>query len=414
MQQVVQNTQEEKIINFEDKKILCYDVFKIQDVIEQNRFKFIYDIKLLYKLKNYKTDGLLELAQEILGENKTKKINLLFSKLQAQINSYKNTKINFTFFNVYDAFSKDLINNFYEERANIIVELFNEFKDKEILEYYEKVFYKFVCYIAEINKNELDVDLNNALKDCEKDISLIKKRVKENKIKININPLGAKDGRMSCGNGFVNLFGLKKEARRVLVAPNDFYFVQIDYKCFQPRIAISQVDDAKFIIKMENIDDIYSIFEGNREENKRNLLVWMFNDKPNEIIEKEVGQIRQFRKEIFEKVRINKKIKNIFDRVLYFNDEEERTVFKNYIDSIEVDILINVFCRIFEYLKENKYESKILFPFHDSIIFKINKKELDIIKKLCYIMKYETGIDSIFPVEIKVGKNLFDLKEMKL
>jgi hypothetical protein len=409
MQQTCQSTSESNAIISADEQAIYFDFFKQSNIFNL----FIYDVKILYRLKGHKVDQFIDLVKEILGEEKIKKINLLSSKLEAQINSYKNTKINFLNFNVYDAFPKQLIDSFYEERANIILELFNNFKDKEILEYYEKVFFKFICYVAETNKNEINVDLNNATEECQRDLPLIKKHIKEKKIKVNINPLGAKDGRMTCSNGFVNLYGLKKESRRMLISCDDHYLVQMDYKCFQPRIAMSQIENEEFRNRMAAIEDIYSIFEGNREENKRNLLVWMFNDQPNETIEKEVGQIRALRKEIYENVRINKKIKNIFGRVLYFNEEEERTVFKNYIDSLEADILINVFCKIFDYLKENKCKSKILFPFHDSIIFEINKKELDIVKKIWYIMKYETGIEFNFPVEIKAGKNLFDLKEIK-
>ena len=49
---------------------------------------------------------------------------------------------------------------------------------------------------------------------------------------------------------------------------------------------------------------------------------------------------------------------------------------------MEVDAIIAIYRKICEFLKNNNYKSKILFPFHDSIMFEIYKKELDIIKKI--------------------------------
>jgi len=247
---------------------LCFDIFKSNKITYNN---FYWDIKLLYNLRGYRFNDLEDLSKQILEENKIENYIHIKEKLKAHIKSYKNSKINIGNFKKENLFPVNLIEEHNSEKDYIISELFNNFKWEDIKEYYVDFFYDFLKPLFYSNLIPL---------------------YRDNKpIFVHINPIGAKTGRMSNQKGTFNIYNISKEKRKEIFPMKDNLFVQIDYKSFQPRLAIFSTDNEEFKNKFKDIEDIYSIFSGDRNKNKIAFLAWMFSDNGNDVFEQEAYPI---------------------------------------------------------------------------------------------------------------------------
>ena len=398
--------------NSDDLKI-CFDVSKVYDYFNNN-FSFIYDVKILYGLLGHKFDKLIDLMKQLPFDDDVEKYIEMSDKIKYHINSYKNTRIDISKFENEVLFPEGALEELYRQRSLLLVKSFNLIQDKDLINYYENYFYKFLPVIHSMNQNLVEINLDNF---NNKDFTIpdfVKKNTKENKAKVQINPIGAKTGRMTCKKDSFNFYNINKSIRNIIQASNDSVFLQIDYKSFQPRLAIFSTNDEQFKNKFGNIDDIYSVFSGDRKRNKLAFLAWMYSNNSSERFSKEAYPIEKLKLETFKQARKENKIKNVFGRVLYFDDNtEEHVIFQNYITSLEVDFMISVCVELFNFLKE--YKTKILFPFHDSIIFELNKNESHLVDSIGNIMINffeKRTFFTKFPIDVKIGDNLGDMKNV--
>jgi hypothetical protein len=391
---------------FSTKKhnLLCFDCFNL---LNFNRDCFFYDVKILYELQGYKFNNIISLLKEVFDESVIDKYCFLSEKIKAHIKSYNISKIEIVNFSMKDLFPFDLISEFYIERSLLIKKLYENIKDKDLIKFYEEYFYSVVKKIYDINQQYLELDLKKIKQLNNYHISFLN----ENKTKLYLKPVGAKTGRLSFKKGTLNLFNLPKKLRSCILAPKYFKIVQFDYKSFQPRIAIHITNNEEFKKKFRDIDDIYSKFSGDRETVKISFLAWMFSERIDDVFDVEAIAIRKHRKFLYEQLLKNGKILNDFGRVIYFHGEQENVFFQNFITSVEADMILSTLSILMKALENRK--SKLLFPFHDAIIFKIHNDELFLIRKIKNFMEvhHEARFKTNFPIEVKVGKNFGEMRE---
>ena len=121
----------------------------------------------------------------------------------------------------------------------------------------------------------------------------------------------------------------------------------------------------------------------------------------------------RLRQTIYSEALKHGSVKNIHGRPLFFDiQDRENVIFQNCITSTESDTLFSALIKVFDFLDGKK--SRIMFPFHDSIVFSIHKNEICLIDEISKIMS-EIFVDSRFfakfPVKVKIGVNLGQLKE---
>lgn len=331
-----------------------------------------YDLKILFDLSGRKL---------VLSE--------FDNKINAQLHSYQISGINITKYNLEKLFSnKQFFNDLTAQRNEKLNFLFQEIKDLDVLSFYEQ-FRPFIDLLNnKINNQTLITDL------------------KPNKIAF--NPTGSKDGRLTIKKGFLNLFSLPKEERHRIKCKENFRFVQFDYRSFQPRIAIFLTDNENFKSSFAHKEDIY---EGTSDREKQKLKFFQvtFGKEVSDTLQ--LRPIFDLRKKIFEEIRTKGKIISPFGRPIFFHNEEENVIFRNFITTCESDMIFTAAAKLDILL--NGRQSKINWIFHDAIMFEIYKDEISLIKEIKNLMENNYGY---FPVKTSIGRTfgeLYDLPDRK-
>lgn len=401
------NPQVDKIIK-QDFEFLCFDAFKTMRMFEF-KFAFLYDVKVLYELAGYDFRSLIDLGKQILGEGRLEHYEDLSSRMKAHIKSYRVVGINIGRYNRKQLLPQELFENLYLERSAIIAELYNKFNDEDILKFYKTMF-KSVKELHVISSQPVHIDLD-AVKDISNHhISSVRKNISDGKIYLKFNAVGAKTGRLSLKKGTVNIYGMPKVVRKCIVPRKGCTIVQFDFKSFQPRLAIFSTEDEEFKSRFKNIEDIYSIFPGDRSKNKIAFIAWMFSNMRHELFGEEAKPIQEMRDKLYQEAVTTGRLTNNFGRVLYFrNHEKKNAVYQNYITSLEVDVILTLVRWINPVLKNRK--SKILFPFHDSIVFEIHENERELIPAIKNFMEsfHHQQFGTLLPVEAQEGGNFGEM-----
>jgi hypothetical protein len=369
------------------KDLYCFDLYKVRDFFGPS-FPLMNDIQLLYGLQQRKVDTI----DELFDNNKTKQYLDLKTRILSHIKSYKTCKIKTDMFSLDRLLSEKLFSDFCNERTSLIVDLLNRREiNKECLDYY--------------NTEEVIDSILTVLS-----TSGTVLYGKENH-ELRYTIFGSKNSRLTLRNKDFNLYNLPKEKRSLIGIEDDYVFAQFDYKSFQPRIALSLFGPQTIKDKMKDTEDIYSLFEGDRETIKLELISWMYSERTNQKFDTVLSEIKEHRRAIYSQVQERKMILNPFGRPLFFTNESENVVFQNLISSIESDFILRILNKV--YIEIMHCNSSVFAPFYDCIIFKINKNEetkISLIKNLMEHYLYGQ-FQTSFPVSVKIGKNLSDLNE---
>ena len=322
---------------------------------------------------------------KILSDLSGKKLELSNPKLDSILHSFRTTGIDVSNFQLSDLFpNKQLFNDLVAERNEKLNFLFQEIKDPDVLSFYEQ-FRPFVQLLeTKINGQKLKTDLTPN--------------------RISFNPTGSKDGRLSTKKAFLNIYSLAKEERCRIQSIPEYRFVQFDYRSFQPRLAIFLSGDVAFRRRFESKEDIY---EGeDREQQKLRFFQVMFGEKQS----RELKPIFDLRKQIFEEINRKGKIISPFGRPIFFSDDPENVVFRNYITTCEADFVYRAGVKIDQLLSEKK--SRIVWFFYDAVMLLIHQEETELIKKIKNVVENDNIFNIRFPVKISQGKTFGDLKSL--
>ena len=400
------NPQIDKITE-KDYTNLCFDAFKTMNMFDF-KFKFLYDIKVIYELAGYSFRNLIDLGKQVLGENRLAYYEDLSSRMNAHMRSYRAAKIDTKRYDRKQLLPQDLFEKLYLERSAVITELFKEFDEEAVLEFYDTMF-KNVRVLYDISKDPINIDLAAVEDISNHHISSVKKWSVDNKLYLKFNAVGAKTGRLSFKKSTVNIYGMPKPVRKCIVPKEGYSIVQFDFKSFQPRLAIFSTKDEEFKDRFKDIEDIYSIFPGDRAKNKLAFIAWMFSNMRNELFGEEAKPIQEMRDELYREAISTGKLVNDFGRVLHFHHEKKNAVYQNYITSLEVDVILTLVRWINPVLSNRK--SRILFPFHDSIVFEIHEKERELIPAIKNFMEtlHRNQLGTLLPVDVQEGRSFGEM-----
>jgi hypothetical protein len=388
---------------------ICFDY--LGHPIDIENFNTFYDVKILCGLAGMGGNSLMEFARaspvtaQYLAEYEDVTL-----KMNNVIRSYKKSKILYQNYPFDSLFPDFMLLKFMTIQAKIVHDLF--LKQQKETVFYEKLLPSIVA-LAETAKEPVYINASALAHDYTHFSKLLKRLRPEGKLYLRYNFIGAKTGRLSFAPGTVNLYILPKSLRAAIVAPEENSIVQIDFKSFQPRLAIFSTNNIEFKKKFQNIDDIYSVFDGDRETNKISFLAWMFSNGYNHVFEYAATPILDLRKNLFAELKINGKIINPFGRSIHYDGQEENVTLQNYVTSVEVDVILSLVMDIHLFLKNKK--SKIAFPFHDSLVLYVHKKEMELVEKIKSIMemKCRDMFGAVFPVSVKIGDNFGEMKTFK-
>lgn len=384
---------------FGDYTRICFDAFKTMDVFNF-KFKFLYDVKVLYELAGWRFRNLIGLGTQVLGEGRMRKYTDLSDRVNAHIRSYSVAKIDYKVFSSEELFPEGLIEDLYRERSMIIMELFKRFDVEEVRDFYEKRFFDVIKHLHFTSLKPINLS-TSSLENSTHFAKTLKAQGDE--VRLKFNAVGAKTGRLSFKKGSLNLYNLPRPMRKYIVAPDGYDIVQFDYKSFQPRLAIFSTQEEDFKNKFENIDDIYSVFPGDREKNKISFLAWMFSLRKDELFEEHASPIQDLRTKLFYEAKKSGRLLNRFGRYMKYSGEEKNVVFQNYITSMEVDSMLSNFIKV-NHLLVNK-KSRIICPFHDALLLYIHDDEKSLVLDVKEMMEQIGGFSNKFPVSVLSGNN---------
>lgn len=373
------------LLGYSARSYYCFDLYKYYNFFGLEDTQFVWDLQSLYGLKLERC----ETIEELFDKQTDKVFFDIKEKINAHIKSYLFCKISLKNYSLTDVIPADLFESLYKEKANCIMRLFkNNVIPKECLTFYRKNTEE-IKSIIKLSNNVLFVD--------------------KKPTKLMFNIFGAKNSRMSLRKSLVNIYNLSKDKRASITPPEGFKFAQFDYKSFQPRLALSLFGDASIKQQLRDNEDIYSLFEGDREANKLELISWMFSNRKNPKFDTKLASLKDHRYRLYHDMK-NNSILTPFERPLFFSDEEENVMFQNYICSTEADCIMSLINHLQNTIKDT--QSYLILPFYDCLIYCIKNEECAIINELKGHMEnylYER-FEMKFPVSIKVGNDLLNLE----
>jgi len=217
------------------------------------------------------------------------------------------------------------------------------------------------------------------------------------------NPWGTITGRLSTNPNSLPILTMNKEFRACIKPKND-WLVELDFNAAELRtlLALAGVEQPKNDIHNWNVKNI---FDGKltREEAKVKTFAWLYSSKENKQLE------RLYNKDLVRnKYWDGLKITTDYGRIIENVDEHHAL---NYIiQSTTIDMVHEQAYKVYELLKGRK--SHISFLIHDAVYIDLADEDryellnlLDTFKKTRY---------DIFKVNVSAGKNLGEMKELKL
>jgi hypothetical protein len=365
-----------------------FNLYKLYAVFKDN-LPSVLDLQSLSGLELNKA----ETIEGLFSPQTSVRFMAAKARVNSHIKSYSVCKIPTSSFSIEELIPSDILDEYYKQKLICIKNyILGHTQNEDIINFYLSRFEQ-IKSIIKLSNNSIIVDGKKA--------------------KLAYQIFGSKNSRLSIKKTSFNIFNIAKDKRSSVRAPEGFSLCQFDFKSFQPRLALSIFGNEDIKKQLRENDDIYSLFEGDREDNKIELISWMFSNRRNDKFDTKLAFIKKVRKVLHEE-STHGTVMNFFDRPLFFNEEEENVVFQNYICSVEADCIISLIHDAQKELQGSK--SYLAFPFHDCLIFCISDDEIDKINHLKeYIEKYlYNSFDVNFPVSVKVSKSFGSMKDFSL
>ncbi len=398
-----------RTLNSEKFLHFCYDAFKVLDTFGP-RSPFLWDVKILYELLGHKSESLIGLGKDILGFGPMEKYVDLSEQVKAHINSYKQTKIDIMAHQAVQLLPEDLLNDLYLERAKVIKTLYLRLTDED--KGFYKKFYSSVLVLHHISSDALNIDLDSIKEDMSHSAVAVRRYAPDGKAKLKFSAVGAKTGRLGFRKNSLNLYILPRETRKCIVPKKDHTLVEIDFKSFQPRLAIFSTGNEEFESIFRTVDDIYSVFPGDRKKNKIAFLAWMYATKriPNEVFDKYAWPVWELRRALAKKCKEQGFLKTKWGRKLYYKDESDHVIFQNFITATEVDCILQLTKDFVD------MGIKVLFPFHDAVICEVPNEHLYLIEHAREYSQKFLGktFGAQFPVGVSIGNNFGNMNAVSM
>jgi hypothetical protein len=384
-------------LNSEKFEYFCFDVFKTFNTFG-DQIPFLWDVKILYELLGHKTETLIALGTEIFSAGRMQKYVGLSTQVKAHLNSYRQAGIDAGAYDTLKLLPQDLIYDLYLERAEIIKDLFLRLTVDEKSFYVS--FYKSVEVLRDISKESLNIDLEAIEDDISVQAQAVRRSIRQGKTRVQFNAVGAKTGRLGLRKNSLNIYNMPRHLRKCILPSPGHTLVEVDFKSFQPRLAIALTDNDEFIDRFREVDDIYSVFPGDRSKNKIAFLAWMYAKRKvgHQIFDEHAAPVWELRNALAKRGREQGVLETRWGRRLYFSEgDPKHVIFQNYVTATEVDCILQLTQKLVG------MGIKVLFPYHDAVVCEVANEDLHVIQQIRE--QSEKLLYDLFSVRFPVGVN---------
>jgi DNA polymerase I-like protein with 3'-5' exonuclease and polymerase domains len=200
---------------------------------------------------------------------------------------------------------------------------------------------------------------------------------------------------------------MKKDFRKVIKPHND-WFISLDYNGAEVRtvIALLEREQPKRDIHTWNIEKVFAPRgmhkELTRDKAKTLFFGWLYNPDST-AIESEIYD----RESILDKYYKNGYVSTIFDRKI---EVDERRAFNYLIQSTTSDLVIDRALEIDKILRPTK--SSVSHIVHDELVIDLADEDRPLIPEIKKV--FSENKLAAFMVNLKAGKNYYDLEELKI
>ena len=217
------------------------------------------------------------------------------------------------------------------------------------------------------------------------------------------NPWGTVTGRLAANPNSFPILTMGKEFRKC-VAPMNDWLVELDFNAAELRTLLALAEQKQ---PQNDIHDwnVKSIFNGSitRNEAKVKTFSWLYSSKENKDLE------RLYNKDfVRNKYWDGFKIETDYGRIM--DNVDEHHALNYIIQSTTIDMVHEQACKVHELLKGRK--SQIAFLIHDAVY--IDLAEEDRYELLNLLDTFQKTRYDVFKVNVSAGKNLGEMKELKL
>jgi len=217
------------------------------------------------------------------------------------------------------------------------------------------------------------------------------------------NPWGTVTGRLATNPNSFPILTMNKEFRGCVQPTND-WLVELDFNAAELRtlLALTGAEQPENDIHDWNVKSVFDS-KLTREEAKVKTFAWLYSSKENKQLK------RLYNKDLVRNKYWNGcKIETDYGRIIENVDEHHAL---NYIvQSTTIDMVHEQAYKVYELLKGRK--SHIAFLIHDAVY--IDLAEEDRYEILNLLDTFKQTRYNMFKVNVSAGKNLGDMKELKL
>ncbi len=217
------------------------------------------------------------------------------------------------------------------------------------------------------------------------------------------NPWGTVTGRLATNPNTFPILTMNKEFRACIKPKND-WFIELDFNAAELRafLALAGVAQPTNDIHDWNVRHVFDR-QLTRQEAKVKTFSWLYSQKSNKALE------RLYNKDLVKnKYWDGYKIETDYGRIM--NNVDEHHALNYIIQSTTIDMVHEQAYKVYKLLKGMK--SNISFLIHDAVYIDLSEEDrYEILNLLDTFKKTRYGV---FKVNASAGKNLGDMKELRL
>ena len=321
-------------------------------------------------------------------------------KLKAYFRSFSEAKVSLEDNCFFDLVPHQFLLEYCEIKNKITKHVFDNYEKPQDYDF----LFALAKFIAQVDKQRLTIEKQNLKPHLHKlKARNFAKKINKTTPYCKYNLFGTKTGRLTTKKDSFPVLTLDKDYRDILI-PSNNAFVEIDFNAAELRtlLALSGHEQPDEDLHAWNAKHIY---EGliSRDEAKKKVFAWLYNPESKDYhlenyYDRELGKQKYWDGEY---------VRTIFGREIRADDHYAL----NYIvQSTASDMFLRQILKINELLKDK--QSFIAFCLHDSFIIDLAREERNLLYEIAE--KFSQTNFGDFKVNIKIGKNYGEMKEVRL
>jgi hypothetical protein len=325
--------------------------------------------------------------------------------MKAFISSFIEAKVSLEDNCFFDMVPEKFLIEYYGLKSKITQYVLENYKKPEQYDFFRDM----SKLISKISTQELNLNLDVLREDIknEEDMELYRKYCNVSN-KINYNLYGAITGRLGMLENSFPILNLNRKARKILEPTND-WFVEIDLNAAEMRMFLALAG----VVQPES--DLYETLNNKiynntltRAQAKDKTIIWLYNNKSNKTDEYEEKLEQWFDKSgTMSKYYDGKHLTTPYGRKIEVDAQKA----PNYLgQSSLIDMFHRQIVKIDKKLKDK--DTFIPFMVHDCVYLDLKDEEKSILPDI--VRTFSQTPHGKFPAKVKIGRNLGEMKEVKL